>query len=422
MKALKNFFRIQIPDKPVLVKPGIYHFRKEAGGRITRFHLRVESDGSGVLLANASVAARLSPTGVLIAKSRLEGLSYPVISRNMKENFSGASERQVESDVRKISQLIGELSNLEDNYPIFNLDDPSIVTPRHLIAPFHAQMKVAQPEQNNPILEKLWANGIMHVTFTAGENADEAAAVRNVERAEDLGMISGMRASSIWFVSPDRFQKLALAGVDYVVVPVISADLQTQDAFFGESNSGSMNECFALCAKWEVTPVLEVPIIRRNMDEMELILNEFSAKGVQDVLYYAVTNEFQAEGLSGPEIIRCAAAVEEMAHRSKVRYVWLPAISASGDLRSIVMDGPRSAGDVSIGVDPDGSVYAPRGPRVAAGNILQEPFQDIWNRDVLRRYRERIESPTRCGICPELEVCGADCPGEPSAWMRGDVQ
>ncbi len=376
MKLLKDFFHIHIPEKPVQLKPGIYHFRREAGGNVTRFHLRVEQDGSGVLLANASLAVRLSPTGVLIAKARLEGVAYPVISRSIKENYYGASDRQIESDVRKIHQIIGGLANLEDNYPVFNLDDPTIEPPRNLIAPFHAQMKVFAPEQMNPLLEKLWDSGIMHVTFSAEEETSGEHAILNVERAEDLGMISGVRGSAGWFLHTDRFQKLALAGVDYIIVPVISANPQKQDAYFGENNTAHLNDFFQQCKKWEVTPVLEVPLFRENMDELERIVNEFSARGAKNILYYAIANEHQSEGLSPAEIIQAASLVVEISHRSVVRYVWLPAISAPGELKAILAKGPRTAGDVSIRVDSDGSVYAPRGPLSPVGNLSTEPFEN----------------------------------------------
>jgi radical SAM protein with 4Fe4S-binding SPASM domain len=415
MKILKDFFRIHIPEKPVQVKQGMYHFRREAGGNVTRFHLRVEEDGSGVLLANASVAARLSSTGVLIAKARLEGMAYPAITSMIKETFYGATETQIESDVRKISGLIGELANLEDNYPIFNLDDPAILPPSNLLSPFHAQMPVGQPEQLNPLLQKLWESGIMHVTFSVEEDVDELHAQRNVERSEDLGMICGVRAPAAWLLKPGLFEKLALAGIDYIILPVESVNAKP-----AENSMVSIDECLQQCKKWEVTPVLEIAILRNNLTNLEQVTNEFSAKGGNNILYYAVANDHQSEGLTGFEIIQAASIVAESARRTRVRYVWLPAISEPGGLSAILRKGPRAAGDVSVRVNADGTVYAPRGPMVPAGNLSSESMTEIWNKDVFQRFRERVESPTHCEICPELEICAADCPANPKGWARGE--
>jgi radical SAM protein with 4Fe4S-binding SPASM domain len=420
MSLFKDFFRVKLPDRDYRIKPGIYHFRREAGGKVTRFHLRVEEDGSGILLANAAVAARLSPTGVLIAKLRLEGVAYPMVSQTIKENFYGASERQIESDVRKITQIIGEMANLEDNYPVFNLDDPSIVPPRHLLAPFHAQMSVAPSDKINPLLEKLWNSGIMHVTFVTEANSLPSEAIQNVEWAEDLGMISGVRVPANWFLQNDFFKTLTTAGVDYIILPAISLDAAKQDTFFGEGNFKHLTQTLQECKGWEVTPVVEIPIFKENMHQLETLVNEFSAKGVKNVFYYAIANDHQPLGLSGTEIIQAAALVEQIAHRSDVRYIWLPAISTPGELKVRLYQGPRTAGDVSIRVNPDGTVYPPRGPFISAGNLNHESWQNIWKKEVFRRYRERVESPTRCEICPELEVCGADCPGDPNGWANGD--
>jgi radical SAM protein with 4Fe4S-binding SPASM domain len=419
MKLLKEFFRISFPERPALPKPGIYHFRREAGGKITRFHLRVEEDGSGVLLANASIAARLSPTGVMIAKSRLEGIAYPVIAKNIKDSFYGATESEIESDVRRITKIIGSMANLEDNYPVFNLDDPSVAPPRSLIAPFHAQMPVGSPDTLNSLLEKLWNGGILHVTFQANSQSSGDDAVRNVERAEDLGMISGVRAFPEWFLQSELFRRLAMAGVDFITMPAISANAEKQDALFGEGNFAALTQCLQECKQWEVTPVLEIPIHRENVNDLEVTLNEFSAKGVKNVFYYAIADggaNPSALEASGPEMILAASLVEQISHRSDVRYVWLPAIRSSANLRDLIEAGPRTAGDVSIRVEADGSVYAPRGPRTPAGNLNRESLSEIWKKDAFRRYRERIQSPTHCDICPGLDICAADCPANPDGF------
>ena len=417
MKLLKEFFRVNVPAPPAKVKSGIYHFRREAGGKVTRFHLRVEEDGSGVLLANAAIAARLSHTGVYIAKQRLEGIAYPVIARDIKDSYYGATERQIESDVRRITKIIGQMANLEDNYPVFNLDDPFIAPPRTLIAPFHAQMRVASPDHINPLLEKLWNSGIMHVTFNADGSGSAENAVRNVQRAEDLGMISGVRARADWYLKDDVFKSIALAGVDSITLPVVSATAEKQDAIFGAGSFDALVQCLQLCKEQEVTPVLELPIYRDNIQELETMLNEYSAKGAKNVLCYAIGGN-QPGALSSTEIIQAAVIMEQISHRSDVRYVWVPAITGSSDLKNVIEHGPRTAGDVSIRVDPDGTVYAARGPLTPAGNLNDESFAQIWSKDIFRRYRERIQTPTHCDICPQLHICAADCPGSAEGWEQ----
>jgi hypothetical protein len=74
MELREKLKQLLIPQKPgrrVSIEPGLYHYVWEEGDTYTRFHLRVEGDGEGLLLANASASARLSAAGVLIAKELL---------------------------------------------------------------------------------------------------------------------------------------------------------------------------------------------------------------------------------------------------------------------------------------------------------------------------------------------------------------
>jgi hypothetical protein len=81
----------------------------EEGGRYTRFHLRVETDGRGLLLANASASARLSPTGVLIAKELLDGVERQQVLRDLEAGYRGVSRTTMEQDVERVDRLIKRL-------------------------------------------------------------------------------------------------------------------------------------------------------------------------------------------------------------------------------------------------------------------------------------------------------------------------
>ena len=99
-----------------------------------------------------------------------------------------------------------------------------------------------------------------------------------------------------------------------------------------------------------------------------------------------------------------------------MRLIWLPPVSRSTSLEEVIKGGPRTAGDVSIFVDAEGNVYPSRGPKVCAGNVLKDSWKTIWNSEVFRGYRERVESNTHCNICPGMEICAADCPGDSKGW------
>ena len=59
---------------PTLAAPetGLHHYRRESPGEVARVHLRVDPDGTGLLLVNASRVLRLNPTAVFMAYLALE--------------------------------------------------------------------------------------------------------------------------------------------------------------------------------------------------------------------------------------------------------------------------------------------------------------------------------------------------------------
>ena len=79
-------------NPPAPIPHGLFHYMREVDGTFTRFHLRVDPDGRGMLMANASAAARLSPVGVRMAKGLLDGLTKDEILNETRQLFRGAAQ------------------------------------------------------------------------------------------------------------------------------------------------------------------------------------------------------------------------------------------------------------------------------------------------------------------------------------------
>ena len=174
-------------------------------------------------------------------------------------------------------------------------------------------------------------------------------------------------------------------------------------------------QSFNDCLKWEICPVAEIAIFSENKKDIPELLKLLNSKSVRNVHCFCVTEPL-TEGLNSIGIIQTAVEVLEAASKFETRVIWLPPVSRSSSLEEVLKAGPRTAGDVSIFVDASGNVYPSRGPKVSAGNLLQNPWKAIWDSDVFQRYRDRVESNTHCSICPGMEICAADCPGDPKGW------
>src|SRR5690606_10036679 len=74
-----------------------------------------------------------------------------------------------------------------------------------------------------------------------------------------------------------------------------------------------------------------------------------------------------------------------------------------------------NAGEYSICIEPNGDVLPCQSFYVAAGNILQNPWDQIWRSELFRTFRDREQDPVwaglpeKCHQCPDLPLCGGGC-------------
>ena len=431
METTKLIKRLIVPQPVVSTpafEPGLHHYMREARGTFTRFYLRVEPDGRGMLLANATAAARLNQSGVIIAKGLLDDLEEKEIFSQLKTRFRGASSSIMQADLERVAALIANLDSPGDNYPIINLEDAA-VSPyeAQLIAPLHADVSLSDPESMVAIIDRLWNAAIPHVTFLTGANPNRDHLIRAVERAEDTGLIAGVRGRASDFIQAGLVGDLAMAGVDHLNLFVASTNPVVHDAIFGEGDHQAISSIFQSILENEVAPVAEVPLIIATLDGIDETLGALLDFGVTNINFFAIAApdempfDDRAGSLTSSAMPQTADMVEEIASELDVRFVWEPPVLRDPSLpfTKQVQMGPRCSDDLSIRVEPNGDVIPARGPYRSAGNLLTDEWNTIWNDDAFLRYRERVERPTRCVECPGLAICAADCPRKPAGWSQG---
>jgi radical SAM protein with 4Fe4S-binding SPASM domain len=74
-----------------------------------------------------------------------------------------------------------------------------------------------------------------------------------------------------------------------------------------------------------------------------------------------------------------------------------------------------NAAEYSICIEPNGDVLPCQSYYVSAGNILADPWNEIWHSELFRSFRDREEEPAAAGLpaecwdCPDLDMCGGGC-------------
>jgi radical SAM protein with 4Fe4S-binding SPASM domain len=382
-----------------------------------------------MLLANATVAARLSPSGVLIARGLLEGQAETEITDRLRRFFRGATAEHITQDLGRVRSLLTELAEPGDNYPIINLDDAAVsAEATHLIAPLEATVPLGPPEVLTPIIDRLWQVAIPHLTVLAPIGSADpmwpAHLVRAIERAEDLGMIAGVRGRSSDLDDGNLLKRLALAGADHITVLYAAADSAVHDSFCGPGDHAAAERVIGEAQTLEIAAVAETPLVESTLSVLGATLNRLLALDVTNISFFAiaaregVNDEVRADALASKAMPQVASLVEEAAHEARVRFIWQPPVTREPayTVAQQIQLGPRCSGDVSVRVELDGSVIPARGPHRSAGNILTQHWGAIWDDDAFRRYRARVEAATRCDVCPGLALCAADCPQNAAGW------
>lgn len=424
---LKRLFTFKPAEREAPVKPGLYHAMHETDQAFARFHLRVENDGTGMLIANAMAAAKLTATGVMIAKGLLEGKDRDEILTDLKQHFGGAQENVMRADIEKMNDLIEQIKAPGDSYPVFNLEDAA-TSPYSsaLIAPLQASVPAGPPAQIVPILDRLWEVGIPHVVILGDTETDPAYLIRAVEHAEDLGMIAGVRSRASELDDEGFLADLRQAGIDHITFPYAAGDAAIHDALCGDGDFAAAERLLTWLEENQISAVAEVPLVQATLDVLEETVTALQVKGADNLSFvaYPTTDAAlaaQERIFTGEGMAQVATTVEETANLAQARFMWNPPVARDPTvpLTEQVLAGPRCSGDVAMKVELNGNVVPPRGTYRSAGNLLESSWDSIWDDPVFKSYRERVEAPTRCEVCPGLTICAADCPRDPQGWAHG---
>src|SRR5512146_2780397 len=119
-------FRSRIPfnradPQPDLPAAGVFHYLRETPARKVRLHLRLESDGRGLLLVNANRAFHLNPSAASMAYLNLEGRSEEQVVQALVRRFH-VSKANALHDYRAFCDQLAIMTNPDEHCPICELE------------------------------------------------------------------------------------------------------------------------------------------------------------------------------------------------------------------------------------------------------------------------------------------------------------
>ncbi len=405
--------------------PGLRAYRVTLGGTPARVHLRGEPDGTALALINASTAVRLNPSGALMVRLLLEGRSEGEIVLAAREVFT-ATGAQLTGDLQHLRETLSRLASAGAGaFPIEDLNEHRGARASALSAPLEAWVEMAPRAELLGRLDALWEAGVPHVTLVLDGHSVADDVVAAVERAEDLGMICGVRGLGS-ALPTDLLRPCAEAGLDCVQVPLVAVGPEEHDGLLGAGDHAAALRVLDTCAELELCAVVEVPLVQETAQEVDRIADLAGSHGASTLALWALVRAADqtepAGALAAPALLQIGSDVEELSESGRASALWAPPVLAdpTAPLGAQLAAGPRTSGDSAIRVTGTGAVQPPRGG-ATAGVLGEDPWPRIWGHGGFTTLRTALATDHRCARCPDLAQCSTECPLEPSMWAHPGV-
>ena len=418
--------------------PGLYHFQRQALGERSRVHLRLDEDGSGLLLVNASRVVHLNPTAALMAYLYLEGIPEEQAQRALTRRYAVPAQ-QARLDYQQVAHQISELVRPEGACPVHDLEVETIRPfSARPSAPYRMDLALtyrcnndcahcynARPrdfaelptEEWKRILDRLWQLGIPHVVFTGGEPTLRGDLPALIAHAESNGQITGLNTNGRRLSDRRYLDSLVEAGLDHVQITLESHDPAIHDHMV--RLNGAWNQTVAGLRNALDTPLFvmtNTTMLRDNSQVMDATLDFLAETGVPTVglnaLIYSGKGATVGTGLQERELVSLLDMARQKTDQSEQRLIWYtPTQYCHFDPMQLDLGVKGcTAALYNMCVEPDGAVIPCQSYYQPLGYLMRDPWEAIWNHELSVSLRERRSLPEKCNGCVLLQECGGGCP------------
>ncbi len=375
---------------PVQTLPaGMYSYQAPADAPAPyRLHLRLEPDGHGVLIVNASTVIHLNRTGAEVAYHLVKNTPEDEAVAQIAGRYNVAKEI-VRRDYAEMIDRLRALIDTPDLDPVASLDfdrqDPysgatlapyridcalTYHQPEESMGHFAPQERVSRElvtEEWQLILDKAWNAGVPHVVFTGGEPTMRPDLCALVAHAEKLGMVAGVITNGLRLSESQYLHELLQSGLDHLMLMLDPNEEQSWEAL-----RDVLAEDIAVVVHLTITPqsLAKIDSTMQRLVEMDAKNLSLSAASVD--LKEALQEKREVAARLGLHLVWDLPVPYSYFHPVAVELA-----QTMIDVDS-VMAGP---GHAWLYVEPDGDVLPGQGYyQKVLGNLLTESWEAVWEK------------------------------------------
>lgn len=436
---------------------GLHAYRLRLPGGRRMVHLRIHTDGAGLLMVDAQSAIQLNATAARLAWLALEGVPIGQAEQVLRRATRGGQPASISDDCRRMYAIVERLAT-SDGCPACHGEglewrDPFSAPAR---APYRADLALTYRCNNacghcyNPparrrmaglswaewrgVLRRLRGAGIPQVIFTGGEPTLCAELVPLVRYARRQGLITGLNSNGRRLAERGLAQRLARAGLDHVQITLESCRAEVHNAMTGAESFAATVAGIRASRAAGLHTITNTTLTQANADHAPQIVDFLHGLGLGTLamngMIHAGCGRCHPAALEAERLAPLLMATRSRADELGMRLLWYTPTDYCR-LSPLELElGPRrcSAAEYSICVEPNGDVLPCQSYYHPAGNLLADPWERIWNSRLFRSFRDRAGDPAGCGLrrecweCAELAVCGGGCRLEQDSRRECDAE
>ncbi|MDX1438046.1 MAG: radical SAM protein, partial [Anaerolineales bacterium] len=216
-------------------------------------------------------------------------------------------------------------------------------------------------------------------------------------------------------------ETLAEAGLNHLQVTLGSHIPAVHDAMMGAVSFHQTVRGIENAVASSVHVITNTTLMAGNMDHAEDIIDFLYSLGIRTFAMNGMI--YSGGGFAHPNAIPEAhmpallVRIRDHAAELGMRFLWYtPTEYCRMSPVELEVGAKRcNAGEYSMCIEPNGDVLPCQSYYVSAGNILHDPWEQIWNGELFRSFRDReldprwAGLPEKCWDCPDLPLCGGGC-------------
>ncbi|OPY29495.1 MAG: pyrroloquinoline quinone biosynthesis protein PqqE [Methanocella sp. PtaU1.Bin125] len=409
----------------------------------SKLHLRVEKDGSGLLVVNASQVLYLDRIGVDFVKHYIGYTQKKPLVGSVRDNVVLRVMAKYKVGRKKATEDYDRLMNaiwgvVAGNTCPFTTFDVKVQTPDHrnLKAPLRVdlaltyrcnsncchcyangphQTKELSTEEWMQIIRKVRDFEVPNVVFTGGESLMRDDLETLILEAERLGIVTGLITNGR-LLTKERVASLNKAGLDYTQITIESPDPKIHNFMcrtdsFDETVAGIKNTVKDIYTTTNTT------LTSYNKDTAVDLVPFLHGLGIRRFGMNAIIRAgrgVEAEGVTYEELKELLPRVIEKAEELGMEFIWYTPTKYH-KFNPVQMGlGVKacSAARITLAIEPDGNVIPCQSYFKPLGNALTDSFEKIWETDLAKCLRNHDYASEKCRKCIQFPMCGGGCPLE----------